>query len=426
MIFFHQLKKFSKKLFVRATLSALVAVFSALAAYYWGYLISDDLVELLGTESVDIILQIIASNMLVIVTFSLATMVAGYTSASQGVTPRAARLLIENQKSENAISIFLGAFIFSIVSLVALSTELYGPGGRFIIFALTCIFIIAIVWTIIRWIEELSKLGRVHETVIKIEKSAAKAFEKDALNPNSFCNTYLEIPELENKIFSKEIGYVQSIDFKRLNKFSEKFDEKIYIMANPGIFVHKNSCLISMEARSDSLRYGDKETEELNQCFVIDDSRSIENDPRYNLIVLSEVASRALSQGVNDPGTAIDSLRSVSKVFHQWIDIRKKRKFEVKYQNLYIKEINIEDCFDDYFRPISRDASKVIEVLTRLLEAIQSLICKDNEDEALSKAVFMYKRYVLERGLQSLIFDEDKILLQKTYDSFCDNKISQN
>lgn len=420
MIFFYKLKKFFKKLFVRATISALIALFSAFASYYWGYAIPDDLVDQLGTKSVDTILQIIASNMLVIVTFSLATMVAGYTSASQGVTPRAARILIENQKSENAISIFLGAFIFSIVSLVALSTELYGRDGRFILFVFTCLIIFMIVWTIIRWIEELSKLGRVHETILKIEKSACIAFHKNGKNPNRYCNTYLESPKLVLSIKSNEVGYVQSIDFEKLNKFSHKIKSEIFIKANPGFFVHKNSSIVDIKIE-DIVLDQKKVTEEVNDFFVIDNDRSIENDPRYNLTILSEVASRALSSGVNDPGTAIDALRSATKVFHHWISVRKNREREIKYSRLFVQEITLEEFFDDFFRPISRDSAEFIEVLVRLLEALQSMTSGDSDDPSLLTISNKYKKNVLFRGLQCLRFDDDKELLRKTYDELIHN-----
>jgi len=236
MIFFFKFKKLFQKLSIRATFAALVAIFSALTSSIWGYAIPEKLTNLLGANSVDNILQIIASNMLVVVTFSLATMVAGYTSASQGVTPRAARILIENQRSENAISIFLGAFIFSTVSIAALSTELYGSGGRFILFVLTCVLIFTIVWTIIRWIEALSKLGRVHETITKIEKSTQTAFQKHGKCPNHYCNLFLEIPEEVTTIFANQVGYLQSIDFKRLNQLANKVESEIYIKVTPGTF----------------------------------------------------------------------------------------------------------------------------------------------------------------------------------------------
>jgi uncharacterized membrane protein len=41
----------------------------------------------------------------------------------------------------------------------------------------------------------------------------------------------------------------------------------------------------------------------LRTAFTLGDMRYFEEDPRFGLITLSEIASRALSPAVNDPGT---------------------------------------------------------------------------------------------------------------------------
>jgi hypothetical protein len=40
--------------------------------------------------------------------------------------------------------------------------------------------------------------------------------------------------------------------------------------------------------------------------IIVGDVRSFDQDPRFGAVVLTEIASRALSPGMNDPGTAID------------------------------------------------------------------------------------------------------------------------
>ena len=52
----------------------------------------------------------------------------------------------------------------------------------------------------------------------------------------------------------------------------------------------------------------------LREAFVIGAERSFEQDPAYGLIVLGEIAQRALSPGINDPGTAIAVLSSQTRL----------------------------------------------------------------------------------------------------------------
>lgn len=118
---FFELKTVLNKLSVRAALSAFIALFASLCAVYLSPLVPDDLANLFGDTSVDSILRIMASSMLVVLTFSLSTMLSAYACANQVAPPRATELIIEDSSSFSAISILLGAFIYSIVSLIALS-----------------------------------------------------------------------------------------------------------------------------------------------------------------------------------------------------------------------------------------------------------------------------------------------------------------
>jgi hypothetical protein len=67
-------------------------------------------------NSVETLLTIISASMLVIATFAVASMVAAYASASNTATPRSSSLVISDDVSQNALSTFIGAFIYSIVA----------------------------------------------------------------------------------------------------------------------------------------------------------------------------------------------------------------------------------------------------------------------------------------------------------------------
>lgn len=75
----------------------------------------------IALESVESLLSIMASSMLVIATFAVGSMVAAYASASAGTTPRSIPLVIADDVTQNALSAFIGAFIFSIVSLITIA-----------------------------------------------------------------------------------------------------------------------------------------------------------------------------------------------------------------------------------------------------------------------------------------------------------------
>ena len=102
-------------------------------------------------------------------------MVTAFSRASQQVTPRAAQLLIEDKTAQNALSTFLGAFLFGIVGVIALSTDMYGSQGRVILYVGTILLIAWIAVVLLRWIHTLTEFGRVEDAIRRVEEAAIAA-----------------------------------------------------------------------------------------------------------------------------------------------------------------------------------------------------------------------------------------------------------
>ena len=74
----------------------------------------------LAAGSVGSLLNIIASSMLAVTTFSMSIIVGAYGSATSNATPRATRLLEQDRTAQSAVSVFIGSFLFSIVGIIGL------------------------------------------------------------------------------------------------------------------------------------------------------------------------------------------------------------------------------------------------------------------------------------------------------------------
>jgi uncharacterized membrane protein len=401
-------KVLSKKLSVRASAFGLFGIFAALAAASLAEFVPTAWAELLGNNAVYDILKIIASSMLAVVTFSLSTMVAAYASASNGVTPRAAKILMEDHRSQNALSTFLGAFIFSVVALAALSTGYYGDKGRFILFVLTVVIIVTIVWTIIRWIGQLSSLGRVHETIARIERATMEALRAQAISPYSGCRPFRGPSDDLIQLPSRRVGYVQAIDFPKLNSLAENLEQPVVVLAQAGSFLQGCRPLLSYGKSLKAIDEG--LANELRSCFITGDARTFEEDPRFGFIVLSEVASRALSPAVNDPGTAIDVIGSLIRLFTDWSELRSSCQPKIEYPNLHLEEISVSDMMEDAFRPIARDGSGHIEVVIRLYKGLKALT--EMSSPSFAESASQQKDDLVARARTTLCFANDLACLE--------------
>ena len=407
------LRQITKQLWYRASLFSLLGIVTALLALAFKQYIPDSLSETVGADAVDKILGIIASSMLAVTTFSLSTMVSAYSAASSGVTPRATTLVMEDTTTQNALATFIGSFLFSLVGIVALSTGLYGKQGRVLLFAVTLLVIAVVVYTLLRWIDHLSRLGRVGETIDRVEKATLKAMQDRLAWPYLGGAPYPQdahVPALAMPIPSKSIGYIQHIDIRALGALSHEHELQIYVHALPGTFLETGRTLVSIVA-SDGSAIDDAMRQQVCDAFTIGVRRTFENDPRFGLAVLAEIASRALSPAVNDPGTAIDVIGRGIRTLSCWGAGRDEEDCTYEHcSKVYVPALQVADMFDDFFTPIARDGASLVEVGIRLQKALISL--RSMHPDVFTDDAERHAGLALQRAELALALEEDKVLLR--------------
>lgn len=399
------LSRILRRTWFRATMFSLLAAATALIAIVVEPYIPRDLPTKIGADAVDNILGIIASSMLAVTTFSLSTMVSAYSAATSNVTPRATTLIMEDSTTQNVLSTFLGSFLFSLVGIIALSTGAYGEAGRVVLFAVTILVIALIVVTLLRWIDHLSRLGRVTETTARVEAAAAKAMRLRFETPHLGGCAPIDPPASSTAVCSERIGYVQHIDVGALSDLADANEARIILAVSPGAFVDPSRPLawIDAEGACDL-------TDPVEGCFTIEDTRSFDQDPRFGAAVLAEIASRALSPAINDPGTAIDVIGRAVRLLAIAAGPTDETK-AIAYPRLFAADMSPDDLFDDLFNPIARDGAAIVEVGMRLQKALLSL-CQLGPP-AFAQNAARHSRLALKRADAALALDEDRAILRE-------------
>jgi uncharacterized membrane protein len=398
----------STRLWIRASVYGILAVVTALISIYVRHYIPDDISQKIGADAVDGILNILASSMLAVTIFSVSTMVSAYSAATNNVTPRATRLLVEDKVSHNALSTFIGGFIFSIVGIIALKKGVYGNSGRLVLLVVTIIVLFAIVVTLLRWIEYLSKLGRVSETVERVEKAVTSAFRARLANPYLGGTPWLraaDLPSGVTALWADRVGYVQHVDMERLAEVASAKGGSIYIEAVPGKLVYPRKPLAWMHRIND-----EEDMSQALEAFVIDRERSFRQDPRYGMAVLSEIAARALSPSVNDPGTAIHVISVGLRVLLLWTGRAPLGTEKVLYPAIHVPGLEVSEMLDDFFSPIERDGASMLEVGRSLQKAFTALALSDHAD--LKRAAHDHSQTALEYGRKALALESEITALE--------------
>lgn len=398
------LKGFSEKLWFRPLIFCLLSIVAALLAHLADDSFIVDIAPDMEMSSVENLLSTISASMLVIAIFAVGAMLSAFSAASGTATPRSFKLIVADDVSQNALSVFIGSFIYSIVATIALKNGFYGEAGYFTLFILTIIVFAIVIITFLRWVERISKLGRLSHTIKKVEDATAKAMRTLKSTPLMGGLPVSESTDEGIPFFADDIGYIQHINADQLQEIALSIDAILVLNCLPGAFSSPDKPLLYLKTGNPNPV--SEIFDRLNKAFVIKDTRSFQNDPRFGLIALSEIASRALSPGINDPGTAIAILGSHIRVFALWLNNDAKELAEKpQYNRIQVPEISIADLFDDAFRPIARDGASNLEVMIRLQKALASLFYLGTPE--VKEIATLHSKNAYLRAEQEMTFSHD-------------------
>ncbi len=367
--------RLGSRVWVRAAIFTVIAIVVALAARFIGPLLPFSFSFSLGDGAVDSLLQIIATAMLTVSTFSVTAMVTAFSSATTTATPRSTQLLIADPTSQNAVSTFVGAFAFSLVGIVALSTGYYEQQGRSILFVATLVIIAIVVVTLLRWISHLSTFGRMADVIDRVEKAAALSLELHAEYPTLGARAAVPVPVDAVAVHADEVGYVTHIDVAGLERLARQADVEIHVRATPGRTADSRVPLAFVTGDP-----GDDVIAGVVRAFRVEHHRTYEQDPRFGVIALAEIGTRALSPATNDPGTAIDVIAALQRVFSRALTT--ERAEDIDHEHVFVPAPQLPDLVADAFRPLARDGAGLLEVQVRLQKCLASLAASSPRDAA--------------------------------------------
>ncbi|WP_265587522.1 DUF2254 domain-containing protein [Sphingomicrobium arenosum] len=404
----------TKRIWFRAALIAFLSVLLALAAKRLAPLIPYEFGKI-GADAVDNVLTVLASSMLAVTTFSLTAMVTAFSGASQNGTPRATELLVEDAAAQNALSTFLGAFLFAIVGIIALKANYYGVQGRAVLLVGTVIVIAWISIVLLRWIGQLTHFGRVSDTIERVEKKARGAVE-DYKGPLKLTGRDARHPagRAGCAAFPDRSGYVAHVDRSKLSELAERCGVIVHVGAPAGTFVGRDRPLawtktVPDEAEEDC----DDLPRRLKRAFTVTDSRDFDQDPRFGITVLGEIASRALSPAVNDPGTAIAVLAAGLRVFDRFIDACDEGGSR-DLGGVVEPALSLEEMVRDLVIPIARDGAGLVEVQMRLQDVLGSIATRAGEARDAFRHVAEQAR---DRALDNLDHPDDRERLCEAHEA---------
>ncbi len=363
------LKHITKRIWFRASIYGFVGVCTAFVGLFATDWVPLGTASRIGSDSVGNILAILASSMLAVATFSLSIMATAFGNVSSTASPRASRLLIENQQAQRAVATFIGAFLYSVVGIIALATGAYGEQGRFVLFIVTILVILLIVATLIRWVDQLATLGRVGHTITQVEVATRAVLTERARSPFLGGVKKTGAINFANHYRSTDVGFVVFVNMAALDALALELKTVFSLEILPGSFAYPDRALISSR---ESLEPSD--VERLLHHIVIEPARTFDQDPSFGFILLSEISSRALSAAINDPGTVIEVLGASTRLLNEWTtSVKNAGEPVVSFPHVFVPALRDSEFLTDLYLPLIRDGAGLLELDIWTLKSLSAL-----------------------------------------------------
>ncbi|WP_417598772.1 DUF2254 domain-containing protein [Pararhodobacter oceanensis] len=393
------LRRLSRKLWVRVALFAVLAIVSVLVSHLAAPLIPEALSginDMIGPDAVTPILSIIASSMLAVSTFSLTTMVSAHRAAAATATPRVLRLMTSDPTTHTVLATFIGAFVYALTALILFYAG-FGDGAL-VMLGVTLLVTLGVVVALIRWIAHLTDLGTMDDALARAENAAKSALTSFRKQPTLGARALTEaiiIPHDAQTLTAPVSGVLQMIDVEGL---ADCVQDGVWVLRRPGQVVLKGMPLAQFAGAAPGTE------DALGDCFVIGNGRTFEQDPSFALTTLSEIASRALSPAVNDPGTAIEVISRLERLLWDWA--LAARGEDDRQPRVYMPLLSTQQLVEAAFDAIGRDGAGMIEVCGHLLASLDML--GKSADEGLAEAAQVARRRAQAHAERALTLEVDR------------------
>ncbi len=355
------LRRLVRELWFRVSLFAALAILVVLLAHLAAPLVPDWLNQWIDAGALIPVLTILASSMLAVSTFSLGTMVSSHRAAAQTATPRVMELMTGDGLTHVVLGVFIGAFVYALTALILFQSG-FNRGAPLVMVA-TLAVTGAVVLALVRWIAHLTTLGTLGDALARAEAAATRALHTHRSAPALGAMPMtpdVVISDDARTLDAPKSGILQVIDVGGLARCAHR---GVWVLRRPGQVVLKGAPLVQVAGQGDDPA--------LLDCFVIGDHRTFEQDPGFALTVLSEIASRALSPAVNDPGTAIEVISRLERLLWDWAH---QEPGSVGHRaQVFVAPWTAPDLVEAAFAPIARDGAMMLEVATQLIDALSSL-----------------------------------------------------
>jgi uncharacterized membrane protein len=317
----------------------------------------------------------IASGMITLtgVVFSLVFVMVQFSATAY--SPRLVLWMSRDPLISHAIGVFTATFLYALAALAWVDRQSSGE----VPFFTTWLVVALLLASVGVFVGLVQSLGRLQiNSVLKFTGDFARKVIDvmyppiDGAEVLAGGSDYRERPVTQILTYHGPPRVIQSLDIPALLTLAERAGGIIEMISSVGDTLVETTALVRVYAGTRAI--GERET---LKAVRTGDQRTFEQDPKYSIHLLVDIAIRALSSAINDPTTAVQALDQIEDLMlrlgRRRLEIGEVRD-DAGHLKLVIPVPTWEDFLDLAFSQIRLYGATSLQVMRRMKALLNDLV----------------------------------------------------
>tara|TARA_R110002020_G_scaffold133131_5_gene297125 strand:+ start:1932 stop:3257 length:1326 start_codon:yes stop_codon:yes gene_type:complete len=317
------------------------------------------------------LLSTFVGGIISLMVFSFSMVMILLNQASNNYSPRILPGLISNKRHQLVLGFYIATLTYNILILLSIkpTDDKYQlPGFSVLIGILMGMIVLALFIYFIHAISEAIQINNIIKSIyLKTQARLNKLIKEtdDTGYNDDFPNT-----DDWNTYSIDRTGYLQNIAIASLIKLCEKDDLKFDILITKGTFILEGLPVAKCNKELD-----EEQQKNLMACFGFSSSEIVDNNYILGFKQLNEIAIKAMSPGINDPGTAITCLDYMTQLFNLRLQ---KKDYNLVHNDkkeaiISLRPIQFSELIYFVYAPLRTYCKQDIIMLNKMLHSLYFL-----------------------------------------------------
>lgn len=319
-------------------------------------------------ETARAILTTLIGGVLSLTVFSFTMVMVVLSQASSNFSPRLLPSLISNKKHQFILGTYIGTLLYCIIVLIVLGARGIESSSLGFSTMLAALWGVSCVALFVYFIHSISTSIQIQNIIEGIYTSSNIHLDRELEQAE---DTQIGLQQVQTEGFSlvsaPKTGYYRGFDASLLPSSIISQGNQIEILPYLGAHIWQGTPLLRLKNRVE----GD-DLDALLFCCHLSRNRNDHNDGIGGMVKLMEIAVKAMSPGINDPGTAIDAITKLTPLLQRAMRFPKITSVSLEEGKIILIKnyITASDMMQILIQPLRLYAKKDNSVVATLIGAL--------------------------------------------------------